>query len=399
MHIIIFAQYLTSDRGGMEKSIFDITQNLYQRGHKITLIYQYAGNQKHEYEKICSETIKIKHYKLNKNSFDSFLESFTELWSAISRVIAIKSDRNTVIYINYDIFWSFASFLSMCKNLPLVFHVRLPTGEYISKQVLSKKLFSKEKLNVNRTTRFIAISKSVKLDLSNNLGIDKRKVDVVYNGIDPDLFKADDNFDLLRKEWNINKNEKIVSYIGRLNPYKGIDTLIEAFSLLSKSKVNCKLLIAGKSLKPSEKYREYLENLATNSIGNDRVVFLGHISDPISLYRVSDVTVLPSKWPEPFGRTIIESMACGTPVVASNTGGIPEILQAKFSQMLFESGNSQQLSDILNRIIQWRDLDPSLGTKCRNYVIQRFTLQKTVDSVEQTFKKAIENYYKKSIEL
>lgn len=396
MHIIVFAQYLTNARGGMERSLLDITQNLYQRGHKITLIYQYAGDQMPEYEKVCSQTIKIEHYKLNKNSFNSFLESFTELWSAISRAIAIKSNQNTVIYINYDIFWSLAVFLSICKNLPLVFHVRLPVGEYISKQVL-KKNFSKEKLNVNKTTRFIAISKSVKSDLSTSLSIDKRKIDVVYNGIDPNLFKPANNFDLLRKEWNIDKDEKIISYVGRLNPYKGIDTLIEAFSLLLKSKVNYKLLIAGKSLKSNEEYRKYLENLATELIGNDRMVFLGYISNPISLYRVSDVTVLPSKWPEPFGRTIIESMACGTPVVASNTGGIPEILQAKFPQMLFESGNSRQLSDILNHIIQWRDLDPSLGAKCRNYVIQRFTLKKTVDSVEQTLNKAIDNHYKKSI--
>lgn len=93
-----------------------------------------------------------------------------------------------------------------------------------------------------------------------------------------------------------------------------------------KSGANSRLLIAGKPVVQGEDYQKSLEQLSTELGIENQVAFLGHVSNATSVYCVSDDTVLPSKWSEPFRLVIVESMACGTAVVASRIGGISEIL-------------------------------------------------------------------------
>lgn len=132
-----------------------------------------------------------------------------------------------------------------------------------------------------------------------------------------------------------------------------------------------------------EKYKRFLKQLSIDLGIEKNVDFLGHVADTVSLYQVSDVTVLPSQWSEPFGRVIIESMACGTPVVASRIGGIPEILTGEFQQWLFEPGNQLDLADKLHWMIHWRDRDSHLAHRCREHILGKFTIDKMIDGIEK----------------
>jgi len=208
-------------------------------------------------------------------------------------------------------------------------------------------------------------------------------IDVVYNGIDLEVYKPANDLSRIRKEWNIPTNISVISYVGRIDKQKGLETLIKAFALLLKTGVHTKLLIAGQPVAQGEEYKKYLEQLATDLGIENHVDFLGHITNTTSLYQVSDVTVLPSLWSEPFGRVIVESMACGTPVVASRIGGIPESLTGEFQNGLFEPGNERDLSDTLNQIVYWRSKEPKLGERCREHVVSKFSLDKMVDGVEK----------------
>ena len=128
-------------------------------------------------------------------------------------------------------------------------------------------------------------------------------------------------------------------------------------------------------------------------MGVEKLVdFLGHVANPISLFQASDVTVLPSLWSEPFGRTVIESMACGTPVVASRVGGIPEILTGEFQKGLFEPGNERSLADAVGRLMNWRDEDTQLGERCREHVVANFNVDKTISGVESVFLKVVSRH-------
>jgi glycosyltransferase involved in cell wall biosynthesis len=99
--------------------------------------------------------------------------------------------------------------------------------------------------------------------------------------------------------------------------------------------------------------------------------------------------VLPSTSSEAFGRTIIESMACGTPVVGSRIGGIPEILTGEFGQFLFPAGDHRALANRVNALAGWVHRDPDLADRCRAHVHQHFDVVRTIDGTETSLERTV----------
>lgn len=235
----------------------------------------------------------------------------------------------------------------------------------------------------------IAVSSQTKIDWIKQ-GFKEDRINVVYNGINIEKFQPSVHVSITKKEWGISDDVEIISYIGRLDKEKGLETLIRGFSLFIKTHKNAKLLIAGKPVCHTDEYKKSLEHLTSELGIADSVKFLSHLTNPVPLYQISNVTVLTSSHSEPFGRTIIESMACGTPVVANRTGGIPEILTGEFQRMLCEPGNVQDFADTLNFVLKWKNLDPQLSARCREHILHNFNVDKMVDGIE----KAILDYQK-----
>lgn len=159
--------------------------------------------------------------------------------------------------------------------------------------------------------------------------IKKDKVEVLFNRIDLNHFKVLPNncVSNLRGKYNLKATQKVLLFAGRLSWEKGIDKIIDAIQLLKDE--NIKLLIVGSVLHGSAKLEkdDYVNSLKKKieQIG-DKVVFTGYISykDMPAIYNLADIAILPSMWEEPAGLTPIEAMACGTPVITTNSGGIPE---------------------------------------------------------------------------
>ncbi|MBW4642864.1 MAG: glycosyltransferase family 4 protein [Goleter apudmare HA4340-LM2] len=371
MHIIVLENELSSQRGGQELSLFDVCHGLHKRGHDITLLYVKQGDLSKKYYDICTEVIKVNGYRIERKKIINSIQGF------FRDKIKIKATTNSLIYSNqyHDSFFAYS--LALSKNIPFVCHLRLPPPT-------TKTLGLQWSLGMHGAKRLIAVSNQTKLDWINR-GFSGDKIDVVYNGINTTQFQPSDDIQITKTDWNINDDVHIISYIGRLDKDKGIETLLKGFDLFLQNHQNYNLLIAGKPLCQNEEYQKSLEKL-TVDLGIEKYVkFMGHVNNPIHLYQISDVTVLASLNSEPFGRTIIESLSCGTPVVASWTGGIPEILTGEFRDMLFEPGNAQDLADTLNLVLKWKDRDSQLSMKCRNHVLSNFQVDNMVDGVEKVF--------------
>jgi glycosyltransferase involved in cell wall biosynthesis len=377
MHIIVLENEPSSSRGGQELSLLDVCRGLFQRGHSITLLYVKEGDLLKQYQAFCTQIVNVNGYKINGSRPVTYLSFFTDIW----KVAKIK---NSVVYINEYRDSFFGCALASFKNIPLVCHLRLPP--------LKDTLSIQQIIGLRGVKQFIAISNQTKSDWVNK-GFRKETIDVVYNGINLELFKPLEEISI-KGELNISKDTKVILYVGRLNKEKGLETLINAFALLLKSGINARLLIAGKPLwnlnpERGEEYRKLLKQLSIDLGIEKHVNFLGHVTNTTTLYQMSNVTVLPSLWAEPFGRVVIESMACGTPVVASRTGGIPEILTGEFQSGLFEPGNAQNLSATLNFVMNWQDKSPDLSEKCRKHVLEKFGLDRMVEGVEKVFLKLV----------
>jgi glycosyltransferase involved in cell wall biosynthesis len=118
----------------------------------------------------------------------------------------------------------------------------------------------------------------------------------------------------------------VFGYIGSLAKHKGIELLLKTFE--ASQQANWHLKIAGKGA------REYENDLMTR-YRNPRIEFLGHQS-PDDFFPMLDVSIVPSLWNEPLGMVVAESLLYGIPVIASNRGGIPEMIEDKNTGVIFD---------------------------------------------------------------
>ncbi|HEY9297546.1 MAG TPA: glycosyltransferase family 4 protein, partial [Phormidium sp.] len=305
-----------------------------------------------------------------------------------SDIWKIAAKENSVVFINQypDAFYGYL--VSLFKQIPFVCYLQIPPP------VNREEFNLQRRFGMKGVKQFVAVSQQTKNEWLQELGLTQEKIDAVYNGTNLEKFKPAENLTELRNSWNISEDTKVISYVGRLDKDKGLELLIEAFALFLKTGKKAKLFIVGKPLLhfsadgkecplAGEEYKQSLKQIAIDLGVENHVEFLGHLSNPTSVYQVSDLTVVPSLWSEPFGRVVIESMACGTPVVGSRIGGIPEILTGEFQAGLFEPGDKEDLANTLNQMIDWRDSNPQLGAKYRESTLNKFSLKSMIDGVEK----------------
>jgi glycosyltransferase involved in cell wall biosynthesis len=326
MRITIFEKEPSSQRGGQERSLLDVARQLSQRGHQISLIYANSGDFLPEYEKFCDRLLPVRGFALSPQRGWSQVVTYPQ---DLQRSLQLLRDRSTqLLYINqiYDV--PLAGLLATLTGLPLLCHLRLPAPE---------KLDIQRRWGMRSIRHYIAVSQHVRQQWQTQRWVGDN-IDVVYNGLDMTRFTPGD-WRSLRQTWGLAIDQPVIAYVGRLDRRKGIDVLLKSFAQVQSQHPTAQLLIAGKPLLDGDQSLQNLENL-TQQLGIQASVrFLGHLHDPRPLYQLSNVTVVPSTWAEPCGRVLLESMACGTPVVASQVGGNPELLGGEFAAGLVPAKN------------------------------------------------------------
>ncbi|OFV67452.1 MAG: glycosyl transferase family 1 [Candidatus Syntrophoarchaeum caldarius] len=148
-----------------------------------------------------------------------------------------------------------------------------------------------------------------------------------------------------------------ILFVGRLEKIKGVDILIKSISFVVSSIPNVHLYIAGIGEEEGE-----LKHLVKKLDIEENVTFLGFVSedDKWSYYKSTDLCVVPSL-EEPFGIVLLEAMACGKPVVASNVGGIPYIVEDGETGLLFECGNIEDLAERVTALLEDKELRKKMG--------------------------------------
>jgi glycosyltransferase involved in cell wall biosynthesis len=237
---------------------------------------------------------------------------------------------------------------------------------------------------LRQTDLFLAVSCATRDAWAQAYGISPSKMRAIPNGVDVVRFSPASDCRAAKTEYGLPPDCRVVSFLGRLDRQKGVDVLIRAFGFYRRQhpEQNAYLLIAGSAVLDGEKYVDELRDLAAE-IGIDCVRFIGRVTDPVKFFRASDLSILPSLWPEPYGLTLTESLACGVPVIASRTGGIPEILAADFPAHLVEPGDVDGLALKITQLVNWRMDLPQLGATCRNVAVSKFNLETCVDRIEK----------------
>ncbi|UCH85569.1 MAG: glycosyltransferase [Candidatus Latescibacterota bacterium] len=172
--------------------------------------------------------------------------------------------------------------------------------------------------------------------------------------------------------------ESYIFALSRIDSNKGIDYLIKAFALVRK-KSNAVLLIGGGSKNPKEHEIDVKNNLLqlVDSLDlRDRVTFTGYVRDEDldTYYRNARVFVLPSKY-EPFGMTVLEAMACNTPVVATGYGGLRHVLTDRRDSLLVDPSNTEELASAIIEVLTDEMLAAKLSEVGLRLIERRFSWQ------------------------
>jgi glycosyltransferase involved in cell wall biosynthesis len=186
----------------------------------------------------------------------------------------------------------------------------------------------------------------------------------------------------------IDTNNKIIVYSGRLEKIKGVQYLLQALSDLRDRHPTTHLMVAG-----TGNYRTELENMVTDLGLSEYVTFCGHITrdELYALYSRAQVLVVPSVWPEPFGKVGIEAMSVGRPVVASNVGGIAEWLSDGETGFLVPPEDSEALRERVDRLFT----DPELLRRMSSEAVvqaQQFSIEEHVTRVLAIYDEVIARY-------
>ena len=172
-------------------------------------------------------------------------------------------------------------------------------------------------------------------------------------------------------------------YAGRIYPEKGIDTVIRAMIklLYSQGKLDIRLSLAGSG---SIEYENHLRQLVNQAGLTDYVSFLGWVEpeEIPELLRKFDVLLLPSIWPEPFSRAILEGMISGLVVVATRTGGTPEIIVDGENGLLFTPNDPEDLAKKIAHLVDDPESLKQIGYAGRQTILERFTMTKMMDEIE-----------------
>lgn len=180
-----------------------------------------------------------------------------------------------------------------------------------------------------------AVSKDVRNIIVSKYGINAEKVKVIYNGVNSDEFK---------KIEEVNKIQNSLIFVGRLEPRKGISSLVrEVIPLIKKDIPDVKLFIAGSGSLQNE-----LKALVKSLGLEPNITFLGWVSgqELVKWYNQACIAVIPPIF-EPFGQTTTEAMSCGTPIIATRVPAISEIIENGENGLLVEYGDIKALSEAI----------------------------------------------------
>jgi glycosyltransferase involved in cell wall biosynthesis len=204
------------------------------------------------------------------------------------------------------------------------------------------------------------------------------KIKVVHHGIDYEKYSAA-NTKNIRTELGLSQQDLIIGFVGRLSVQKGVKYMLDAFKLVAEEFKNVHLVIAG-----TGELERMVKEFATKFNLEDRIHLLGFRKDIPDLMRTFDIFLLPSLW-EGFGIVLIEAMAAGKPVVATNTSSIPEIVEDEQNGILVPTENAEAISNALTKLISESELRTKFGKEGQKIVREKFTIERMINDYEKIF--------------
>jgi len=235
--------------------------------------------------------------------------------------------------------------------------------------------------------RVIAISQYIKKILIEFYHFDKARISLIYNGVDIERFRPRIDGSSVRVRYGIHDSPTVL-YLGRMDPYKGVQFLLRAAPIVLQELPNAKFVVAGGTRFDQVK----IQDLTSSPKIRNALVFTGYVpeGDVPSLYAACDVFCYPSLW-EGFGLTPAEAQASAKPVVAFNHCAIPEVVRDGETGILVRPKDHRELAKALVRLLKDPSLRQAMGVEGRRRVQRLFNWDLATEKTLEVYKQAIES--------
>ncbi|MCX5678399.1 MAG: lipopolysaccharide heptosyltransferase II [Candidatus Omnitrophica bacterium] len=348
----------TLDIGGVETGTIDLARYLVKNGHKA-IVVSGGGRLVKELEAIGS-----RHYMLpvGKKSLFNIIRMVNELSDIIRREdIDIVHARSRVPAL-------IAYFACKRTNRVLI----TTAHGYYTKHLMSESM---------GWGKFVIVASNIMAKhMAGPFNVPYDRIKLIPRGVDLSQFT-------LRQEKPAGANEFVIGIVSRITPLKGHSDFIKAISLIRGQIPGLKVLIVGSA--PKDKYREDIE-LLIRQLGLSKTIELtGARQDVPKVMSGLDMLLSATVTPEAFGRVIIEAQAIGVPVVATNVGGVVDIVENEETGLLCEPQNPRDMADKILKLYRDNELARRMVIKARKRVEEDFNSDKMMQRTLAVYEEAI----------
>lgn len=369
--VILIARFPPMSIGGAEIAAYNIAKQLSKRGHDVHVVTILDHNlPKGSIQNgVSVHRVKTIEIPLLRNTI-----------YAIKSLFVVKKIKPDIVHSHSISFHNAGLPAFLIKKILKIPYVAYGQGSdvYLSS---FEKLFKKAVLKNSDAT--IALTNNMKIAMQT---IYDKSISVIPNGCDPNKFEKLSKRDL-RDKLKIKEDEKIMIFVGRLHPIKGLHYLIEAMRIIHQRYPKSRLLIVGDG-----EDRNNLENLVKKLNLNKYVTFIGIVpNETVPGYMVAaDVFVLPSL-SEGFPTVTLEAMASGIPIVATTVGGVPEIIKDGENGFSVEPRNSEEIAEKVLLLLNKDELRKIISEK-NTEEVKRYRWESIAIRLEEVYFRVVSAY-------
>lgn len=246
-------------------------------------------------------------------------------------------------------------------------------------------------LPIQSCDKILAVSNYIRNFLIHKKHINSKKIEVVNIAVNCEFYKPQLETIEAKKLLGY-ETYNLLLFVGRKCPEKGPQILIDSLPEILKifPKTIAVMIGPDSFIDSNNTFSQHLKRHAKKLGVEKNIVFEGFASNEYLrlLYNAADMLIFPSIWQEPFGKVILEAMCYEKPVVASNVGGVPEIIKNNINGLLVPPSNPSKLATAVNQLLANTEFSQELGKSGREIILRNFTFEK----VARHFEKIYENF-------
>jgi len=365
---ILYISHYVSTHTGSPRALIDLIVNLKKERFNTHLLVPEWGELAEVLKRFDTNILVKNLLSLSKRNVPQFIYNTIEL------TILFRKYRIDLLHVNGEGWRNSYILAAYLLGIPIVLHMHNP---YPTSEI-------KKDFNLYFANTIIVVSNSMKSSFEKNQTI-YRKLVCIHNGVDLNKFKREKIAD---SNLGINKNLFVIGFVGQIRKGKGLEYLIEASPGILRAFPDTVFWVVGQDGIGEEGLTDRMTQF-TKQLGVEKSFrFFGKRDDIPSIMNRIDLLTVPSL-AEAFGKVIIEGMACRKCVIASNVGGIPEIIRDGENGILIPPGDCKKLEQSILSIMRNDELRMRLAESGYKTAKDRFAIERVVKKTEDLYMELI----------